>query len=181
MADTEQRRAQKHRSLRWRMKFACVMVLIVAFAHTPSVKASNQWFVSTSGTPSGDGSSTNPWDLKTALNQPSVVQPGDTIWVRGGVYHAPTTDGYSSILQGTAANPIIVRNYSNERAIIDGHTDEFVLAVRGSNSWFWGLEIMDSNTNRVPSSCDAILGYEPHPSAFGVGVYGPSNKFINLV
>ncbi len=181
MADTELRPARRHRFLRWRVRFLLALLLIAAFAPTTAVKASNQWFVSTSGSPSGDGSSTNPWDLNTALNQPAVVQPGDTIWLRGGVYHAPTTNGYSSILNGTAANPIIVRNYNNERAIIDGHTDEFSLAVRGSYSWFWGLEIMDSNTNRVPDSCDAILGYEPHPSAFGVGVYGPSNKFINLV
>lgn len=181
MADTELRPAREHSSLRWRVKLAFMMLLIAAFAHTPSVRASNQWFVSTSGSPSGDGSSTNPWDLNTALNQPAAVHPGDTIWVRGGVYHAPSANGYSSVLSGTAANPIVVRNYNNERAIIDGHTDEFALAVRGSYSWFWGLEIMDSNTNRVPSSCDAILGYEPHPSAFGIGVYGPSNKFINLV
>ena len=181
MADTELRPARKHRFLRWRVRLLLALLLIVAFTPTTAVRASNQWFVSTSGSPSGDGSSANPWDLNTALNQPAAVHAGDTIWLRGGVYHAPSTNGYSSILSGTAANPIIVRNYGNERAIIDGHTDEFALAVRGSYSWFWGLEIMDSTTNRVPSSCDAILGYEPHPSAFGVGVYGPSNKFINLV
>ena len=181
MADLELRLARKHSSLRWRVKLALVMLLIAAFSHTPTVRASNQWFVSTAGSPSGDGSNANPWDMKTALNQPAAVHAGDTIWVRGGVYHAPTVDGFASYLTGTAANPIVVRNYNSERVIIDGHLDEYALAVRGSYSWFWGLEITDSNTNRVPDSCDAILGYSPHPSAFGVGVYGPSNKFINMV
>ena len=181
MADTELRPARKHRFLQWRMRFLLAVLLIAAFAPAPAVRASNQWFVSTSGSPSGDGSSTNPWDLNTALNQPAAVQPGDTIWLRGGVYHAPSNNGFSSILTGTAGNPITVRNYNNERVIIDGISDEYALAVRGSYSWFWGLEITDSTTNRVPDSCDAILGYSPHPSAFGVGVYGPSNKLINLV
>ena len=29
----------------------------------------------------------NPWDLDTALSQPSSVQPGDVIWLLGGTYH----------------------------------------------------------------------------------------------
>ena len=28
-----------------------------------------------------------PWDLQTALRQPSMVHPGDEIWVRGGEIH----------------------------------------------------------------------------------------------
>src|SRR5262249_10500020 len=43
-----------------------------------------QYFASPGGSPSGDGSVSNPWDLQTALNQPSSVHPGDTIWLRGG-------------------------------------------------------------------------------------------------
>src|SRR5512140_571377 len=110
MADTELRPARKHRFLRWRVRLLLALLLIAAFTPTTAVRASNQWFVSTSGSPSGDGSSANPWDLNTALNQPAVVHAGDTIWLRGGVYHAPSTNGFSSILSGTAANPIIVRN-----------------------------------------------------------------------
>jgi len=181
MADTELRPARKHGFPRWRVRFLLAGLLIAAFVHTSSVRASNQWFVSTSGSPSGDGSSTNPWDLTTAFNQPAVVQPGDTIWLRGGVYDAPTDNGFASYLNGTAANPIIVRNYNNELVTIDGITDEYAIAVRGVYTWFWGLEITDSSTNRVPDSCDAILGYTPHTQAFGIGIYGQGNKFINLV
>jgi len=101
--------------------------------------------------------------------------------LRGGVYDAPTDNGFASYLNGTAANPIIVRNYNNELVTIDGITDEYAIAVRGVYTWFWGLEITDSSTNRVPDSCDAILGYTPHTQAFGIGIYGQGNKFINLV
>ncbi len=161
--------------------FALYACVLGALALTPSLSAANQWFVSTAGSPAGDGSNANPWDLQTALNQPASVVPGDTIWLRGGVYHSPISNGYASYLNGTSLNPIVVRNYNNERVTLDGYQNEYVLAARGSYTWYWGLEIMDSNTNKTPNSCDAILGYSPHPSAFGIGVYGPANKFINLI
>ncbi len=55
----------------------------------------------------------SPWQLQTALNHPSAVHPGDTIWLRGGTY-----DGtFASRLNGTPSQPIIVRQYPGERAI----------------------------------------------------------------
>src|SRR5262245_16283770 len=76
-----------------------------------------EFFVAPNGSPSGNGSINSPWDLQTALNQPAAVQPGDTIWMRGGTYSNPP---YRGKLNGTAANPIIVRQYAGERARIDG-------------------------------------------------------------
>ena len=138
-------------------------------------------FVSPNGSSSGDGSINNPWDLPTALSQPASVRPGDTIWLRGGTYRAPNSNGFSSMLNGTATSPIIVRNYNGERATLDGRGTENTLYVGGSYTWYWGLEIMDSNTNRTPNGCTATIGYSPHPSAWGVATYGPNNKFINMV
>ncbi len=134
-------------------------------------------FVAWNGTSAGSGSISSPWDLQTALSQPATVQPGDTIWVRGGTYHAPTSNGFSSYLNGTASSPIIVRNYNAERATMDGFGTEFVLGVYGSYTWFWGLEIMDSNTKRTSTT----PGSGAEPNAFGVAVYGPGNRFINLI
>ncbi|MEK7116901.1 MAG: peptidoglycan-binding protein [Patescibacteria group bacterium] len=74
-----------------------------------------EFYVSPSGTSSGDGSITSPWDLQTALNQPASVQPGDTIWLRGGTYKG----WYVSKLVGTSAQPIIVRSYPGEWAVLD--------------------------------------------------------------
>src|SRR5208283_2245068 len=101
-------------------------------------------------------------DLQTALNQPPPVQPGDTIWLRGGTYHAPTSGGFVSHLNGTAASPIIVRNYNGERATIDGKGTEYTIAIYGSYTWFWGLEVMDSNTLRTAPSRGVV------PRAWGV-------------
>ena len=76
-----------------------------------------QFFVSPTGAPSGDGSFDNPWDLATALDGPAAVTPGSTIWLRGGTYaDGPYYGGYLSNLTGTAAAPVVVRQFPGERA-----------------------------------------------------------------
>jgi hypothetical protein len=76
-----------------------------------------EWFVSTSGSSSGSGTITDPWDIVTAFAHPVVVEPGDTIWVRGGTY----VGLFTSSLAGSAGNLITVRNYNGERAILDAN------------------------------------------------------------
>ena len=154
--------------------FLCNIVCLVFFgvAH-----AQNTWYVAPNGASTGNGTISSPWDLQTALNQPASVHAGDTIWVRGGTYHAPTSNGFGSNLNGTSSSPIIVRNYNGERATIDGLGTEFALGVYGSYTWIWGLEVMDSNTKRTATA----PGSGSEPNAFGVAVYGPGNKFINMI
>ena len=76
----------------------------------------NIFFVAPNGTAQGDGSSDKPWSLARALRQPAAVQPGATIWMRGGTY----TGMFRSLLQGTADAPITLRQVPGERATIDG-------------------------------------------------------------
>ncbi len=53
----------------------------------PPPTASAGFYVAPTGTSSGDGSLSRPWDLATALaGAGGKVQPGDTIWMRGGTY-----------------------------------------------------------------------------------------------
>lgn len=77
-----------------------------------------EWFASPMGTPTGDGSITNPWDLQTALNNTTDIQPGHTLWLRDGIY----TGQFDSFLQGTASQPITVQSYPGEKAILNGNT-----------------------------------------------------------
>src|SRR3954451_14072417 len=49
--------------------------------------AGRSFYVTTNGTSSGNGSMSSPWSLAYALNSPSSIRPGDTIWVRGGTYN----------------------------------------------------------------------------------------------
>ncbi len=119
-------------------------LMTLAYLLFAGVAGATDHYVASGGTAGGDGSINNPWDLRTALNQPASVQPGDTIWVRGGTYPS-----IFSHLNGTPQSPIIVRNYKDERVTIDGRGDQNAFAVDGSYTWYWGLEVMDSNPTRV--------------------------------
>jgi hypothetical protein len=129
------------------------------------------FFVSVDGSATADGSSSSPWALATALGHPGVVQPGDTIWLRGGTYRGE----FTSTLTGTPTAPIVLRQFPGERATIDGR-----LNVNGRYTYYWGFEVMYSDPKRIT----AIAGSDPddlprqHMTIFVVGAF---NKLINLV
>ena len=77
---------------------------LLALAAALAAGASD-FYVSPNGSPDAPGDSDHPWDLATALAQPSSVAPGDTIWLRGGTYRGT----FTANLNGTAAAPIVVR------------------------------------------------------------------------
>lgn len=107
----------------------------------------NEFYVSVNGSSAGDGSISNPWDLQTALNHPSIVKPGDTIWLREGTYR----DQYFSHLKGEPNKTIKVRQYPGERVVLD-YTG---VMIEVQDSWyvdFWGFEITASNNTRDPYS-----------------------------
>ena len=150
-------------------------------ARPTAAQVGRSWYVSPSGTPAGSGSFESPWDLQTALNQPGV-QPGDTIWLRGGTY----SGAFIGRLNGTPTSPIIVRQYPGERATIDGgsnHENNGILVARGSYTWYWGFEVMSSDPNRFTTE----TGSAPTAITRGEGVLidqnamHPGLKFINLV
>ncbi len=129
----------------------------------------------------GTGTRENPWDLATALGQPSVVQPGDTIWLRGGTY----VGRFESALTGTPDAPVVLRQLPGERARLDGGPGplEATLTIGGRYAWYWGFEIYSSGTRRTSAqdgsaptdldrgSCVGGAQDEPHPGI----------RLINLV
>jgi PKD repeat protein len=165
------------------MRAVLPLVAVLALIEATEVSATD-FYVSPAGTTStapGTGTVTNPWALQTALAQPAAVHPGDTIWLRGGTY----TGLFTSYLTGTSSLPIVVRQYSGERARLDGNvnplvlgTDGWILKVNGAYTWYWGFEVMDSNPNRYnPTS-----GSNPVDARdSGIGVWGPGTKIINVV
>jgi PKD repeat protein len=138
------------------------------------------FYAAPGGNASASGTLASPWDLQTALNQ-TVARPGDTIWLRGGVYHGT----YTSHLNGTASSPIVVRQYLGERATIDGGNSGWtsILMVSGSYTWYWGFEVMSSDPNRISSQTGS------NPTDIGRGNIateqtsrtGAGLKFINLI
>jgi hypothetical protein len=150
---------------------------------TEALPAGQSYYVSPSGSLDGDGSAENPWDLQTAFNQPSAVHPGDTIWLRGGTYRGI----YTSQLTGTAAAPIIVRQYPGDRATIDGGNSDGngVLSIAGAYAWYWGFEVTSSDPTRTTTSSGSWPTGTEIPRGEGVqidqSVSHPGLKFINMI
>ncbi len=133
------------------------------FANLPFDSAP-AFYVSPTGSPSGDGSFANPWDLATALDGPAAVTPGSTIWLRGGTYaDGPYSGGYLSNLTGTAAAPIVVRQFPGERATVTKF-----LVLLGAYTWYWGFEVVHT----IPQVGSGL---------FGIYDRAPGAKLINVV
>ena len=133
------------------------------------------YYASPTGLSSNTGTRSSPWDLRTALaGGNGRVQPGDTIWMRGGTY----TGTYRSTVRGTQASPVVVRQYPGERAIIDAQTSAgtpSVFYVGGEWSVFWGFEITNTNTTRTTT----VSGNKGRPDA--VVNYASHTRYVNLV
>jgi hypothetical protein len=140
-----------------------------AISLVPPTLAGKDFYVAPAGSSAGDGSLSNPWDLATALGQPGAVQPGDTIWLRGGTYVGTFTGN----LTGLAEAPITVRQYPGERATLDGagRSPGTILTVHGAYTVYRDFEVM-SSTNPTPDG-----GGRPE----GLSVSGANTKLVNLV
>jgi len=137
-------------------------------------QASDSYHVKTNGTPSGDGTINNPWDLQTALNHPNKVKPGDTIWIHEGIY----TGVFTSNLTGNSSAPIIVRAAKDKEVILDGNIDSskgYVLSFEGQYTWIWGITILNTNENRTNNP------NLPIDNKDGVSFTGSNCKLINCI
>jgi hypothetical protein len=118
-----------------RIRMKLVQCLLLSLWMSTSMCLASQWYVSTNG--SGNGSFGSPWLLQTALTN-STVQPGDTVWLRGGTYFpSSTVVSYNTTnvwwiigISGTSNGLITFRSYSNEWASIDRalylHTQSYI-------------------------------------------------------
>lgn len=140
---------------------------------TISVQGS-EYFVATDGKPDGDGSQLRPWDLATGLAHPRSVQPGDTIWLRGGTY----VGGFTSRLRGAANKSIVLRQAMGERATIDCREEKrsALFVVDGDWTTFWGFELTCSDPRRI----SALPGHGDMNRG-GIHCRASHVKFINLV
>ncbi|MBA2665380.1 MAG: hypothetical protein H0U74_24035 [Bradymonadaceae bacterium] len=129
------------------------------------------YYVAPNGSAQGNGSIEQPWDLTTAVAHPGAVKPGDTIWMRGGVYAQDAT----ARLIGVENNFVTLRAYPNERPIIDGS-----LTIEGRWAIYRDLEVMSSDTKRTTTfsgSAPEDMGHRGR----GVTIHGANTKLINSV
>ena len=175
---------------RFRNRFYCWgSALAVFLAASISVHAAD-FYMSPTGSASGDGSISKPWDLLTAFGQPASVHPGDTIWVRGGIY-IPANPSWPSLecyLQGNSSAPIIVRAYPGERPVFqedpqynNSYDQTILFQQSGGYVWFWGIEIRSTSTARYTN----VTGSDPTPTQLplpnSVQIGAPGVKLINMI
>jgi hypothetical protein len=146
------------------------LTLILASAKSEA----SDWHVATNGTPIGNGTLTQPYDLATALSG-AVANPGDTFWLSGGNYVIGHID---TKISGTNGQPITFRPMPGEQVRVNGSLSFFdspgFVILRN-------LEFYSSDTNRSSSQTNA--GFNPTDITLvtGIASYCPNMSFINLV
>lgn len=132
------------------------------------------YYVSPTGQPSANGSASQPWTFAAALAKTAIIKPGDTIYLRSGVYKAPFPTPFRLQFADASTEPIVIRSYPGERAIIDGN-----LEVLGPGITLRDLEITSSVARRqVPYDVAAPTDLNTNP---GVNVLAPHVKVINCI
>jgi hypothetical protein len=115
----------------------------------------------------GNGSITNPWYNLTKAWE--VVQPGDIIYMRGGSYSYTTTQ-YLLNKNGTAANPIKIWAYQNEKPIINASStfayNEGINIEDCSYIHFKGLEITGYVQKDGTQWYNGIIAYDVQNCTF---------------
>jgi hypothetical protein len=134
----------------------------------------NDLYVATNGTPSGNGSLAQPFDLTTALSG-AAGQPGDNFWLTGGTY---TLGHLNTTIQGAPGQPITFREVSGAQARVDGSLTFFDSA---GYVVLQDLEFYSSDTNRF--SRETNVGFNPTDitNITGIASYAPNLSFINLI
>lgn len=136
--------------------------------------ASPEYVVAPDGRPGNAGTREAPWDLASAIVR--KVEPGATIWVRGGEYRGK----FEIRLAGTEAAPIRLRAVPGERASI---VDSGLTVAQGTDYlWLEGLEI--AGTTPVEQRVTDSTGSWPKDLAGTNGLTihaGRGCKYLNLV
>lgn len=134
---------------------------------------SKQYFVSIVGNAMNSGSLISPWDLQTALNHPASVMPGDTIWLRQGIY----TGHFISKLKGISSQYIYLIQFPGERATIQDnrqYASGATLQVEGEWAIYKDFEVSNITIDR---SSTGPFSFRP----MGLQILAPHSKFINLI
>ncbi|MFC1790802.1 NosD domain-containing protein [Patescibacteria group bacterium] len=104
------------------------------------VSAAQTYYVSTSGKDSNPGTINSPW--ATLSKAATSVQPGDTVYTRGGIYHQSVTISKS----GASSQPITFASYQDEKVVIDASGLSSYSVLRLSGDWLivQGFEVQNT-------------------------------------
>jgi hypothetical protein len=133
--------------------------------------AASAIFAAADGASDGAGSEANPLSLDAALLR---LAPGTTLYLRGGEYRRKGTVTVGT--SGTADQPIVIKAYRCEKAILDCTgcaEDGAFVAVFGDHVVVEDLEIRNSN------AWGALTAYRSHITFRRNVLYGHLHSVIN--
>ena len=84
-----------------------------------SVVSAHTYYVAPNGNDSNSGTFLQPWATWDKAFTSTAVQPGDTVYFRGGVYYKKTNGGYTMSKSGRVSDTIYFLNYAGEIPILD--------------------------------------------------------------
>lgn len=141
------------------------------------------WFVALNGQATNPGTIEEPWDIVSGLINQTQVQPGDTVYIRGGEYQVPNyvngDHGFQLQLKGTEQGRVTVRNYQDEHVVLDGG----ILADKANNYPTFvdlvGLEVTVRHHEEDFDLEDHRA--QPHPHGGVILKFGEGIRLINCV
>jgi hypothetical protein len=166
---------------------ACAVIVLLLPVHPPAL--STQFFVSTAGNDSLPGTMDLPFKtIQKAVGQsPAVFKPGDTVYVRGGVYSSATTTSLSK--SGTSLARYHLLAYPGERALLDCSSMPRTSSARGislsGSYWYiYGLDVKAAGDNgmNVSGSHNIIefcAFFENEDTGLQLGNGASNNRIIN--
>ncbi len=135
------------------LRVTIFMLLGLAVQATTAVFAApqaNTYYVAIDGADTNSGTFASPW--RTLQHAADMLAPGDTVYVRGGIYNERVRITHS----GTSGNVITFAAYPNETPVIDGTGirvksgwDALVHIQNASYLKFQGFEIRNFKTRRI--------------------------------
>ncbi|MBC8264078.1 MAG: CSLREA domain-containing protein [Anaerolineales bacterium] len=116
---------------RWRAIVLVVLVIVPTGLLVPHAAAENVYYVSPDGDDANPGNFDQPW--RTVQHAVDSAGPGDTIWVRGGIYN----EGVVIETSGLPGLSITLIGYPDEAAILDGNGLERPdgIVIGGADYW----------------------------------------------
>ena len=132
-------------------------------------------YIAPDGSGSGNGTARRPYDVTTALSG-DVSRPGDTFWLRKGIYQLG--QAYTEI-HGEAGRPVTFRGVPGDRVQLVG---SLTIGGKRGHLVFRDFELYSGVEQRVSKEKDA--GFTPKDIPHyteGIQDYAPDVSFINLV
>jgi len=144
-----------------------ISIVLTSVIFSYSVYANN-YYIAENGNDAGSGSLASPW--RTIARANSVLQPGDTVFIRQGTYH----EDINPVRSGLSGQPIVFKGYQDEEAIIRGYgsnpSEEAVVALGYPGSIVgWGSAsyiVIDG------------LTIKPNDARYGVAIYGSESNHL---